>query len=156
MSISTIVPDYVFDEEWLRGPFVPPTDMGERATLRLQFEAYSCYGIMFLPESDGINFKWVRNVLLERIENLNPRPKKVRASEDKAHIVPLYILSSEWREGNYILHPNHEIRRHYHRELADCIDAPILSDPRHLSARKVIRVRLAAHEAYELALRDSK
>ncbi|MDO8593468.1 MAG: hypothetical protein Q7R59_01035 [bacterium] len=154
MSISAIIPDYVFDEAWLRGPFVSPEDKGERAALRLQLEAYSCYGIMFMPNSDGVNFKWVRNVLLERIEILTPRQKKATSGQVKKGdiSVPPHILFPEWREGNYTLHPNHEIRRHCHGELAKCVDAPALADPRHAATRKVVQARLAAHEAYEKAL----
>jgi len=136
------IPAFIFSKEWLEGPFIIPDDKWERRASYLQLETYSHYGIMWMP-----GYEKVREILRQRLEVLNPPPKRGIDIPVQA----LY-LSKEWREGNFLFRADTKARAEDMDGIARCVDASILHEPCHRQAQKELRARLAALEAYNRAL----
>ena len=139
-----MVPDYIFSRAWMYDDFVIPIDRAERTALRLQLEAYSHYGIMFLPENSRI-----RKMLCERIELIeNQDAPEVKGLDIP---VPAVFFSKEWIEGNFVIPMNDSIRGEQLDRLKKVLYATEMLQLRRRNVRTVLKKKIAAIEAYNAA-----
>lgn len=135
---ENFIPVYIFSNEWLNGPFSVPEDKGERIKLFHQLESYSHYCILWRSE-----YEHVRKILLKRLELLNPPPK-----QGVDIPVPPYLFNKEWRDGNFMINSDPDIRAKIREDLALYANASVLYEPRHRQVQTELRARLAAFKAY--------
>ncbi|MDP2654962.1 MAG: hypothetical protein Q8P17_00105 [bacterium] len=96
-----MVPEYVFDKTWQDANFSIPTNEGIRNELRREYEEFSHYGVMSLPENQK-----AKTVLLSRIASIQaydakiPRAKEQVSNQMESRKERIAALSAELIESN--------------------------------------------------------
>ena len=96
-----MVPEYVFDKTWQDANFSIPTNEGIRNELRREYEGFSHYGVMSLPENQK-----AKTVLLSRIASIQaydakiPRAKEQVSNQMESRKERIAALSAELIESN--------------------------------------------------------
>ncbi len=96
-----MVPEYVFDKAWQEANFSIPTNEDIRNELRREYEGFSHYGVMHLPENQK-----AKAVLLSRIAAIEtfdaqmPKAKEQVSNQIESRIERIAALSAELIESN--------------------------------------------------------
>lgn len=132
-------PRFFRSKKWLKDPFVIPEDEHKRGVLYRKLEPWSHYCILLMP-----GYEELKSVLSERLKLLESLPSK--RGIDIA--VPPHLFNKEWRDGNFLINADPNVRAEMQAGLAPYADASVLHEPRHRSVQVELRARLAAFKAY--------